>query len=162
MLPQWGHEASHWHMFAARRVLHAKSHRSRYTGFYIAAVLFCYCRITFFEWTTTASPLMSSPLLSLWNETRLVRSTTTCFRGVWLVNCSCCDLQAPYGLVVSKWKTYYYCIWRTYWRWHKEFYKQFRIQKIEWPKLHEPWTCSPQHLTELYQVWSVPFLCSAC
>ena len=40
-------------MFAARRALHAKSHRSRYTGFYIAAVLFlllphhffCYCRI---------------------------------------------------------------------------------------------------------------------
>ena len=27
-------------MFAARRALHAKSHRSRYTGFYIAAVLF--------------------------------------------------------------------------------------------------------------------------
>ena len=40
MLPQWGHEALHWHMFAARRALHAKSHRSRYTGFYIAAVLF--------------------------------------------------------------------------------------------------------------------------
>ena len=27
-------------MFTARRALHAKSHRSRYTGFYIAAVLF--------------------------------------------------------------------------------------------------------------------------
>ena len=27
-------------MFAARRALHAKSRRSRYTGFYIAAVLF--------------------------------------------------------------------------------------------------------------------------
>ena len=45
----------HWHMFAARRALHAKSHRSRYTGFYIAAVLFLllphhffwYCRIIF-------------------------------------------------------------------------------------------------------------------
>ena len=50
-------------MFAARRALHAKSHRSRYTGFYIAAVLFlllphhffaiaasffCFCRIIFF------------------------------------------------------------------------------------------------------------------
>ena len=45
---------------------------------------------------------MSSPILSLWNETRLVRSTTTCFRGVWLVNGSCCDLQASYGLVGSK------------------------------------------------------------
>ena len=27
-------------MFTARRALHAKSHRSHYTGFYIAAVLF--------------------------------------------------------------------------------------------------------------------------
>ena len=42
-------------MFAARMALHAKSHRSRYTGFYIAAVLFlllphhffCYCHIIF-------------------------------------------------------------------------------------------------------------------
>ena len=32
-------------------------------------------------------------------ETRLVRSNTTCFRGVWLVNCSCCGLQASCGLV---------------------------------------------------------------
>ena len=73
MLPQWGHEALHWHMFAARRALHAKSHRSRYTGFYIAAVLFlllphhffaiaasffCYCRIIFckLQWKDIAAP----------------------------------------------------------------------------------------------------------
>ena len=48
--------------------------------------------------TSVASPLMSSPS-SLWNETRLVRSNTTCFRGVWLVNCSRCGLQASCGLV---------------------------------------------------------------
>ena len=44
---------------------------------------------------------MSSPSSTLWNETRLVRSNTTCLRGVWLVNCSCCGLQASCGLVGS-------------------------------------------------------------
>ena len=43
---------------------------------------------------------MSSPS-SLWNETRLVRSNTTCFRGVWLVNCSCRGMQVWCGLVRS-------------------------------------------------------------
>ena len=41
------------------------------------------------------------PASSLWKETRLVRNNTTCFRGVWLVNCSCCGLQASCGLVGS-------------------------------------------------------------
>ena len=77
MLPQWGHEALHWHMFAARRALHAKSHRSRYTGFYIAAVLFWLLPHHFFS-IAASFFLFKKKKIAAPRRTRVTNSTKIC------------------------------------------------------------------------------------
>ena len=75
-------------MFAARRALHAKSHRSRYTGFYIAAVLFLLLQdfllrpvLNFSPRGTRAFPVFSifcNEKIAAPRRTRVTNSTKIC------------------------------------------------------------------------------------
>ena len=73
-------------MFTARRVLHAKSHMSRYTGFYIAAVLFLLLQDFLLRPVLNFSPRRAFTVFSLFcNEkiaaprrTRVTNATKIC------------------------------------------------------------------------------------